>query len=391
MNKYHERAYQQEHSKTTVLKSALAATVAGLSALTGLSNAVAQTVSPSIHFAKTDTSACDVSHNTLDFVFENLDEVSFSLLNVSFRISGDGDGSETSVQFRKTQISNSSYTFSYGSSENIHYNNSTGTATYTYQLTDAVTDNGVHLRVDSPSVLNWHVFGTPNNDPDKIAGNDPSCVNITTPDKYCGYDITLQANTAWNAISTYDWACSSDLFTLEPNGTTAELKEVRLTDGKGAAQAIKTTITLTQTVGGKCTNSYSKEITALGIPEGTLASTDASGVPHEARICTAVDLEDDPDRDFAATLTLSGEEPFRAILSTGNEYTDLRNGTTTIDVHADFGGNAVISQLLDKNGCAATDGMKHEPRHGGRGRAVQPDSQLRVGLHPDRRRERRMD
>ncbi len=318
------------------------------------------TTSPSVCFTTADTSACDISGSLpLKIRLKNIPET-YTSIEVYVCDNDNPTEKIRSGELYLRNYSNNILEFDI-SNPNYHYNQQTGHAEFSFSITDVfisattIESDGRSIDIEGPSTLTWHIYGTPSTDATLVSTTDPSCIKIMNDSEYCGYDVTLKANDAWSAVSTYTWESSNDIFTIDPSGTTSELSQTRFLEDKGAAQAMKTTVTLTQTVGGLCTSTTSKEITLLGNPDATLSADDAYG-DGTITICSSVSEEDDPGRYFNGTLTIYGEAPFSATLSTGDTFTGLTKGTNTFEnAYVSEGGYVTIASVTDVNGCTAPD------------------------------------
>ncbi len=321
-----------------------------------------------VHFTVADTSACDENKLVLPIKLENYPG-GYNWLILNFL---KDDGSIQTLPYSLAELAHKGYvfteTFGGGANSRYHYDSNTGFADYTEEIQSAYLSNSRDvperkIEVSEPRKILWHIYGTPQTPPTDAA-SDPSYVKIENKSSNCGWDLTLNANTSWQGVSTYEWSSSSVNFTFGEDGATTgtgvsvPLKQVRFSGSKGASQAMKTTITLTQTVGMMCKASHSKEITMLGWPDGTIASVDENGVPQSVYMCSSVGVDEDPSRIFSGTLTMAGEAPFTATLSTGDVYSNLGNGVNAFEqATANKAGAVIIEKLVDRNGCEAPEGL----------------------------------
>ncbi len=324
---------------------------------------------PTIHFTTNDMAACDVTTLACPLELDNYSG-GYTYIFVYYTI----DDADQQISGWSARLSDVVKDGEYKWTQSIgdkRYDNERGYRDYTINIVSArfgdgaLNENGPSIKVGYPSKLLWHVYGTPTTDAVLVAANDPSAIKITNKAENCGWDLQLKANSAWdNGVSKYEWWSSSDNFTFSGEakgvGSTTWLNENRPSTENGVKvgfpQAMKTTITLRQTVGNMCWSETTKEITMLGMPRGTIASKDEAGNDKLIEMCSSVDVSEDPTRVFSGTLTLAGEQPFVATLSTGDRYEDLANGINYFDgATAQEAGSVVIAELTDSNGCVADE------------------------------------
>lgn len=172
------------------------------------------------------------------------------------------------------------------------------------------------------------IYATPNPD-------------ILTADKICGYDVELKANEKWSEISTYKWNVTNGDLSFADNAN-ALLKLPTST-----TETQYSTVTLTETTGGTCINSITKDLSILGRPRGSIST------PEDIYICSVI--KDNPEFTFDADFSIDGQHPIKYILSTGEEKNDVFAGETTHEVTMRQGGLLTIDSLIDKNGCVSIE------------------------------------
>ncbi len=328
------------------------------------SDCYAQNSTPTIKCDAASKSVCEYLENlSAAFVIDGVDGEtvkSYSRLVVTY-----DDGSHKTANFDcSNQIIDGKTTdITLGSGT---YNVETGHAEKTLTIISAYLENSASDHLDftiaEPSSLTWHVYGTP------VAGDDVSDqrrLSILGDADICGFSTTLETGSAWSDVSSYEWTVSNNSeFTIVGDGPNATLAQRnRYSGGIYSSTTRTTTVTVRQSVGGTCTTEYSKQITLLGQPEATLSLNEYTYPDGAIHICTSSDDADDIARDFSAELTISGEAPMSATLSTGDKYTSLSAGFHTLrNAHASTAGRVTITELADANGCvsnASSDDMIH--------------------------------
>lgn len=161
---------------------------------------------------------------------------------------------------------------------------------------------------------------------------------ILTPISVCGLVTELIANDKWSDISTYAWAVNDGSLS-NANSAVADLS---------VAKQLTLTATLTETTGGKCVSSVSKDITLRQTPIGTLTLADPT-MTDSVLVCSSRD--DEKLVDFGARLTLDGNSPFDVTLSNDAEFKQLTLGNTDINLVGQKTETVVIREITDRYGC----------------------------------------
>ncbi len=249
------------------------------------------------------------------------------------------------------------------------YDEQTGTRDYKATIYKAMLRNSdldqISLTPVTPYETTWHVYGTPRTD-NLLDETDPRRLVILGDSRACGFDYELSTNPGWASVSTYEWSVSNtDQYTIEGNGNTATLSQIRNAD---RGSNVKTTnVTVIQTVGGVCQASYTKEVTLMGRPDATL-SLDEEKYPEGAiLICTNADEADDQGRRFSALVDLIGDGPMTVTLSTGDRATfgNIDEGVKVFaNAYVDKAGRVTITKVVDDNGCVS-DSSTPDLIHGG--------------------------
>ncbi len=227
----------------------------------------------------------------------------------------------------------------------ISYND-TNNGIYTLTVTLALSDGETHrdTQLDLVSIYTQTSGTTSLSSTYMIRLYAQPYPTITNDDRYCGLEVELTADNAWNDISTYDWVVD--------NGELSQASgdSVTLT----VSEPMTVGITMTHTTGETCVASTSKSIELTGNPTGTLAYDDQNPEGKAIEICSS--LDDEKEMPFGATVTLTGFELFTLTLSNGQTFDELTTGATDIEVIASSEGQITISDIEDTNGCHVLDG-----------------------------------
>ena len=262
----------------------------------------------SASFVNTDTTICDQAQLSID-IYVNIPSQS------QFTIQYKYDGSTRSDNTPYSKVVDGIYTTDailFEMSEGSNYEAHTVELVSLYSQADGT--------VELSGTYTVYLYATPT-------------AEILTDSEVCGYGSELLANNQWSAISTYSW--ETDGGTL----TNADSYIANLYVGQ--EQLI--TATLTETTGGKCVDTTSKQITYIGSPSATLTGDDIV-------ICSNID---DPAFDFEADIYLTGHYPFTVDMTNGQQFTSLSIGTTTLDLNATQAQTLTVASITDTNGCSA--------------------------------------
>lgn len=196
----------------------------------------------------------------------------------------------------------------------------------------------------------WRIFPTPQDDP-SLPDEDPGLFTLGGDTEVCGHTATLTTQASPAGISEWTWAATGDV-ALAATGNTANISW----PGAPSASAQTTSqVSVTKTIGKTCRATIRKTITLRGTPQATLATPDGTTEGGVVKICSSIDNADDPNRNIAGRLTLSGAAPFAVTLSSGDTHAFDKGGTHTLTAtHATSGGVLTIAGVTDANACPAT-------------------------------------
>lgn len=288
-------------------------------------NIKAQTATAVVKLFNKDTVACDAVAINLQLEIKLNHEAS---IYITYQVDGDKITPDpipyADIVANGNKISLSGATLSLKPNERY--------ATHTIKLVSISTQN-----MTSPQSLdasfNVELFATPT----------PEIKTDSVGAGICGLETQLIANNKWNDISIYHWSSNIGSIT----DADKEIGHLKLDNNQTAS------ITLTETTGGKCSSSTTKNITMLGTPKGFISRNDENGDDNPVVICSA--LTDDENFDFDFDITAEGYSPFEVTFSNGQKLSNVYVGTSKQYLHNNKSHNLTITKMTDKYGCVATD------------------------------------